>query len=88
MKRADLIERLEVALINMEYALADAGQDICPHRKLDEVVIGWRQAKIREASEALQTALIALNLEQPQRSAEKLAALGHVEPSAEGVCSN
>jgi hypothetical protein len=88
MKRADLIERLEVALVNMEYALADARQDICTHPEADEVVIGWRQANIRGASEALQIALIALKLEQAKQTAAKLGAPRQVEPPPASVCSN
>ena len=59
--RVDLIERLEVALVNMEYALADARQDMGTHPKADEIVIGWRQANIRGASEAEQIAFSFTN---------------------------
>ena len=88
MRRSDLIERLEVALINIEYALAEARQDIYTHPEADEVVIGWRQANIRGASEALQIALIALKLEQTKQTAAKLGALRLVEPPPASLRSN
>lgn len=88
MKRVEPSERLEVALINIEYALAEARQDNCARPEPDEDVIGRRQAKFRGASEALQIALIALKLEQAQQSAAKLASLRYFEPPAESVCSN